>query len=238
MVDPTVTQVVNDMVNKVVADWRSRIPDTGYTHVKVISDLGWELPEVKDYFERKFDSTKPHLVVLHRHGKTEKFHFHVQGILKRGITRAKVHKDAHHPAKKRKLKPFQMKREHFEGATANGFMYMLKPQEVRPNRELSDLIVVSSFSDDEHKAIIKDSKEYFLKLKRTLQDVLQHYITKEVCQAEQPKLVKRKLICKAIEFTVERGGTINPFNIRNRVLTAMYVTGLESYKSYVVEQCQ
>lgn len=218
--------------------WRTKIPNTGYTHVKVVTDLEWGIQECKDYFDRKFDSTQPHMIALHRHGKSEKFHFHVQGILKSGISRAKVHKDAHHPAKKRKLKPFQMKSAHFHGATADGFMYMLKPQEARSNRPREDLIVVSSFTKEEHEEIIKESNEYFLKLKNSLADVLRRYIRDTCSPIDDPKKVVARLTMKAIDFTVERGGVINPHNIRNRVLTALYVTKHHPYMRYVVEQCQ
>ena len=221
-----------------VDGWRKSLPNTGYTHVKVVSDLEWGTTEVKDYFERKFDSTKPHLIVLHRHGKSAKLHFHVQGVLKRGITRMKVHKDAHHPAKKLKLKPFQMKAQHFHGATLDGFMYMLKPQEVRKDRALSDLVVLSSFTDEQHELIIHESNEYFLKLKNCLSDVLRRYIRDSVCPADNPEGVAAKLTVKAIEFTVEREKVINPTNIRNRVLTAMYMTKYKSWCTYVVEHCK
>lgn len=224
--------------------WRDDIPNSGYTHVKVVADLEWGTQECKDYFDRKFDSSKPHMIVHHRNGKTEKLHFHVHGVLKPGISKGKVHKDAHHPAKKLKKKPFQMKAEHFHGATADGFMYMLKPAEAQAceagSRELSDLVIKTSFSDDFIDQIITDSRTYFLKMKSTLTSALtvaMQNVTSSITETSA-MVVYSRLITAALDHISSAGGVINPGQVRARVLTTMYQSDVEAYKAYVRAKCQ
>ena len=84
---------------------------------------------------------------------------------------------------------------------------------------------------------MKESREYYEKLKNTLPDVLAAYLEENPSHRSMDHLVSRLTIA-AIDFVVKRGGVINPPQIKNRVLTAMYLAGPKAYKRYVLQQCQ
>ena len=109
--------------------------------------------------ESRFNPDYPLLVVRHRYGKSEQAHFHAQGYLQEGITRVNEHSTYEkHPAKRRKgkgSKPFKMKKEHFDRADAEGFLYMLKPTEALETRPRDDLVIRSNFSQSEITTMIE-----------------------------------------------------------------------------------
>lgn len=158
---------------EIVEDFRKEFPGVDlpeYTHVKVLAEDGFD---VLEYFKAKFDETKPHMVVRHREGKQLSEHFHVQGILLKEVGKpGDVHAEYEHPAKRRRKKPFQMKREHFKSADALGFLYVLKPPEWTIGRAIEDIVLTWYFNEEAIQKMRKLSEELFELKKRKVTTVL------------------------------------------------------------------
>lgn len=213
-----------------MANWWAELRGDGYCHVKVTEEPGFSDDQVKAYFESKFDPSEPHLIVRHRAG--EKPHFHVQGVLLEGVTRATLHKQTEHPAKKRLKKPFQCKKEHFEHADKDGFKYMLKPVEWDNNKRVyDDFIIHTSFDTDQILWISRLSLEFYNAKKNTLPIIL-----KKVDQVACPQTYYHSLKWAAYDHLVATSTSLNPTHVRNIVIHFMWSTGYKPYKAYIVEQ--
>ena len=93
--------------------------------------------DVKAYADAKFDNSRPLLIVRHRHGKKEKQHWHITGILT-----ADTHQ-APHPDKQgggKGCKPIQKKSK--ELYDFRSFDYCLKPKEAAHD----DVVVYTNLS--------------------------------------------------------------------------------------------
>lgn len=220
-----------EIITEEVKELLGSRPFIGYTHVKVNEEEGFS---ITDFVGEKFDMSYPLLVARHRYGSAEQAHFHVQGYLKEGIGRKDVHSTYDHPAKRRKgkgSKPFKMKKEHYDGADAMGFLYMLKPTEalevhVRPR---DDLVILTNFEEEEIEKIILWSKELYDMKKRTISHILSL-----MPLGVSPSAFHMRATEKVLDSLMAEGKQFHN-GIRHQILTAMYARD-KSLREFVIQK--
>lgn len=125
-----------------------------YDNIRIALD-GTNTWSLWDYVQRVIDTDQDYLVVLHRHGKKEKPHWHVVGVKK-----ADHLKDHGHPEPG---KPIQKKKQKYD---TGAFAYVLKPKEYAHE----DCVLHTNLSEAQIAEYAKQSQEYHDALKQSLPD--------------------------------------------------------------------
>lgn len=131
-----------------------------FTSVKIAGPYD----DVKIWHEKFMDSSKPNMLVRHVEGKKKELHFHSVGVPVDNTKDAHLHFDKdtefEHPLRKQKKKPFRTKNQKYD---EEHFKYLVKPKEW--GMQGAEMVLMTSFSQEEIEDIVKQSEEYFAKLK-------------------------------------------------------------------------
>jgi hypothetical protein len=121
-----------------------------------------------------------------------------------------------------------MKKEHFEGADFEGFLYMLKPTEAKDDRPREDLVIMTSFTTAEITKMNKLSAEMWDLKGNTVALMLS---TLPLCPPEAFLMTATRAVLHSLR--AEKKQFHN--GIRHQILTAMFERS-DSLQKFVIQK--
>lgn len=204
--------------------------DQIYRSVKIAAPiLGQEAWDVCKWATEFLDDTKPFMVVQHKHGESRQLHWHVVGISKseyNGSKKKDVEKTLKyaHPLRAGRLKPLQEKKKLYD---REHFNYLLKPKEW--SKQGSDMILLSSFTDDEVAQMVEASRVYHEQKKLEIQTIVNRL---ELC--EDPAEFHLKAVNEVLQQLKKADKDPGPW-VTHKVRSAVWTRDTK-YQKYIAKK--